>query len=362
MRIVNISQLDEPARVRALSAVAQEIKKGALVAFPTDTVYGLLADATNPHAVDKLIACKARPPGKPISIFVRSFDMLKQYVEISETMLARVSRILPGPYTVILPSKHRVDVRLESERKTLGVRMISYDPVNELLAQLDVPVTATSANQSTRPPHYSVPSLLGSLPAASKEMIDIVVDGGMLPYNLPSTVVDYTGDDVVVIRPGDRGQLVNVGHYETHSEHETVRLANEVAKRYESMTSRPLAYLLRGDLGSGKTVVSKALASAYGIESVVSPTYVVYYEYEIPGRDQKTYFVHADLYNIQEDAEFEHLGMAQYLKPHNVLCIEWSEKLGSFFPLIRQNAIIVYIDIQHVDENTRIIDIYTPAK
>lgn len=361
MRIVNITQLDSGARCRALSEVADAIKKGALVAFPTDTVYGLLADATNSRAIDKLIACKTRPPGKPISIFVRSLDMFQKQVRTSEAVLLRISRILPGPYTVILPSNHQVDVRLESERKTLGVRMTSYEPLNELLDNLDVPVTATSANQSTRPPHYSVSSLLRALPSAAKESIDIVVDGGMLPYNLPSTVVDYSGDDVVVIRPGDRGQLVAAGHYVTHSSEETVKVAQDVAARYLSTQSRPLVYLLRGDLGSGKTVISKAIAGVYNVESVVSPTYVVYYEYEIPNHDPKAFFVHADLYNIQEDAEFEHLGMAQYLKPHNVLCIEWSEKLGSFFPLIRQSATIVYIDIQHVDENTRVIDVFTPA-
>ena len=83
------------------------LKSGGLVVFPSDTVYGLLCDATNEIAVKKLIQFKDRPAGKPVSVFC-NFDLINQLVTISNQQLAVLKQILPGPFTIILPSKHKV--------------------------------------------------------------------------------------------------------------------------------------------------------------------------------------------------------------------------------------------------------------
>ena len=122
---------------------------------------------------------------------------------------------------------------------------------------------------------------------------------------------------------------------------------------YIVQTGEPATVLLYGDLGAGKTVFVKGIASAFGIADIVSPTYVVLYEYEIKGQKLKSKnkkekgtnvkndelqitckrnvntFVHADLYNVQDEEEFEHIGLSEYLAGHNVVCIEWGEKIKS---------------------------------
>ncbi|MCX6730473.1 MAG: Sua5/YciO/YrdC/YwlC family protein, partial [Candidatus Roizmanbacteria bacterium] len=94
------------------------LQSGGLLVAPSDTVYGLVCDATNEEAVKKLIAVKNRPWGKPISVFTDGFEMMSSLVELGSHK-ALLQTLLPGPFTIILPSKHKVCSLLESERKTL---------------------------------------------------------------------------------------------------------------------------------------------------------------------------------------------------------------------------------------------------
>ena len=118
------------------SAVQQTVsilRAGGLVVAPTDTVYGLLVDATNERAVEKLIQFKSRPPGKAISIFVENLHMMDKYVTISPAQRSLLEILLPGPYTIILESKHKTSKLLESEIGTLGVRVPNYDFITDLV-------------------------------------------------------------------------------------------------------------------------------------------------------------------------------------------------------------------------------------
>ncbi|MEK7109678.1 MAG: L-threonylcarbamoyladenylate synthase, partial [Patescibacteria group bacterium] len=237
------------------------LKNGGLVIFPSDTVYGLLCDATNEQAVKKLIAFKNRPAGKPISVFC-NFDSVDQLVKINSQQLTTLKQILPGPFTLILPSKHNVNRLLESEVGTLGVRIPMYQLINRLIQELGKPVTATSANLAGRSPHYSIESLLNTLTEEQKNLIDLIVDAGTLPRNKPSTVVDLSQSDVRILRQGDINFSNKSKTFLSKTSEETKNIAKKILKNVEtrhasSLRSKPLIFIIEGEMGVGKTVFVK---------------------------------------------------------------------------------------------------------
>ena len=98
-------------------------------------------------------------------------------------------------------------------------------------------------------------------------------------------------------------------------------------------------------MGVGKTVFVKGIGEKLGINNIISPTYVIYYEYKN--------FYHFDLYQIEDREEFEHLGINKFLIPGNILCFEWGEKTGDIIELLKDKGNIVYINMKYVSENER---------
>lgn len=331
------------------------LKEGGLIVAPSDTVYGLVCDATNEVAVKKLIAVKNRPIGKPISVFVDGPAMIEDLVE-TKSHAALLSQLLPGPFTVILPSKQKVCSLLESERKTLGVRYTSFPWIRELVHTYGKPLTATSANVSGRPPHYEATGFMEELPEARKHLIDYVVDFGKLPHNKPSTIIDLTGSSLQLLRKGEimpRSESV----FTSRSAADTKKTAEFLMQKYEkTMGGKPLVFIVDGEMGAGKTVFAQGMGVYLGSEPIVSPTYVIYYEYAVKKNDIKT-FLHADLYNIEEAEEFSHLGLEEYLKPNTVLCIEWGNRVGPLFEKIKASSKLIYIKIEYIDETNRTISV-----
>jgi len=149
-----------------LEETVSQLRKGGLVVFPSDTVYGLLVDATNEKAVQKLLKFKNRPAGKPISVFT-TWNQLPHLAKVDKLRQKKLHELFPGPYTIILSSKHKTSLLLESEEKTLGVRIPNSRLIDELTTRYRKPITATSANLSGNSPHYSVSSLFNSLETES---------------------------------------------------------------------------------------------------------------------------------------------------------------------------------------------------
>lgn len=326
--------------------------------FPSDTVYGLLADANNPQAVQKLIAFKERPKGKPISVFVSGFDMIGQVVALTRADLKRLQQILPGPFTVVLPSKHSVSSQLESEKGTLGVRLPSYGPVNTLVERFAGPVTATSANRSGHPPVHSIKALMNQLNDEQKAMIDLVVDIGELPRNKPSTVVDMTSDGLTVLREGDM-KFSSTKIYKSASPDETAHIGRRVIQGIlnDPTHDQSVVLILQGDLGAGKTQFMKGVAEYLKVQDrIISPTFVVYYEYPLK-ESAFGNLVHIDLYNVKDAEEFTNLGIEKYLEHPNILGIEWGEKSGEIIENLQKKATLIYICIKYVDETTREIEV-----
>ena len=324
------------------------LKSNGLVIFPSDTVYGLLCDATNEQAVKKLIKFKNRPPGKAISVFC-NFELFNKLVKINKQQQKIIKEILPGPFTVILLSKHQVSKSLESEKGSLGIRIPAFQLINRLIEEFGKPLTATSANLAGRSAHYSINTLLNEIPDKKKDLIDLIVDAGNLPRNKPSTVVDLTQSDVKILRQGDvdfsRSKI-----FLSKSSEETKNIAsrvisNEVRNLAKRKSHKPLIFIIEGELGVGKTVFVKGLGESLGIKNIISPTFVIYYEY---GN-----FYHFDLYRIEEKEEFKHLGIEKLLIPGNILCFEWGEKAGEIFDLLKSKGEIIYIKMKYINERER---------
>lgn len=333
----------------------ETLKKGGLVIAPSDTIYGLLADASNEAAVKKLIAFKNRPLGKSISIFVSDLNMAQKYVEMDDRQIKMLKKLLPGPFTIVLPSRHKVSFLLESEKGTLGIRLPDNDFINYLIAAFGAPTTATSANLAGRSPHYSVESLLNDLPQSKKEMIDLIIDGGKLPRNKPSTVIDLTTSQLKFIRQGDIS-LNNLDSFVTNSPSQTMKTAQFIFKKIKKI-DKPLIFILKGELGSGKTVFVKGIGGFLGIKNIISPTFTISYEYHIENNVIFNTLYHYDLYNIEDPEELKHIGLDEALSPGNIVCVEWGDKAGDVLDRLKQKGYLIYIEIKYLGSKDRQIQL-----
>lgn len=146
----------------------------------------------------------------------------------------------------------------------------------------------------------------------------------------------------------------------SHSERETRTVAQELIEKYVSLAEeKPLVILLYGDLGAGKTIFMKEIGRSLGIDQVVSPAFVVYYEYPLE-KDGLKYLYHFDLYRITEPDEFDHLGIEDILKPGNIIAIEWSEKSEPIQRMLHERGNIVEVYIKHEKGDTRNITVIEP--
>lgn len=333
------------------------LKQGGLVIFPSDTVYGLLVDARNDTAVRKLVKFKNRPIGKAISVFVGDREMLAEYVKISHEQDTLMDQLLPGPFTVILPSLGKTSPLLESEKQTLGVRLPSYEPVISLTNLYGTPITATSANLGGRSPHYSIESLLADLPQYKQELIDLIIDAGKLPKNKPSTIVDLTADQVKILRKGD---IISTDNrtFTTESPIQTKKIAGYLFDTYlKEESTKPTVLLITGDLGAGKTIFVKGIGQKLGVSNIISPTYVIYYEYDVDKKSKYNKFYHFDLYQIEDREEFKFLGIEKILEKNNIICIEWGDRAGEIIELLKDRARIITVDIKYLDLRKREISV-----
>ncbi|HEX9817471.1 MAG TPA: L-threonylcarbamoyladenylate synthase, partial [Patescibacteria group bacterium] len=248
------------------------LRGGGLVIYPTETVYGVGVEATNPEAVKKLLKYKSRREGKPLSIAVSNQAMAEQYVQLNEQARALYRQFLPGPYTIISQGLGRVTVGVESEFGTLGVRIPDYPLITELVQKLGKPITATSANASGKKRPYSLADLFDHLSAKQKSLIDLVIDVGELPKNEPSVVIDTTLSTPLTMR-GSFTQADRV--FITHSDQETRQLAGKLMLKYwDRAQNQGLLIALNGELGAGKTVFTQGVGQFLQVaEPVSSPTY-----------------------------------------------------------------------------------------
>lgn len=177
---------------------AQIIKNGGLVAFPTETVYGLGADALNADAVASVYEAKGRPSDNPLILHVSSVEMAENAVEMNERARLLIEAFWPGPLSLVLPAKDIVPLRTRGGLSTAAVRMPDAAPALALIEMSGLPIAAPSANISGRPS----PTDARTVRSDMGDRVPLVIDGGDTRFGVESTVVDMTGEHAVLLRPG----------------------------------------------------------------------------------------------------------------------------------------------------------------
>ena len=188
---------EEPSE--ALDVAADILKKGGLVAFPTETVYGLGGDALNTEASKKIYAAKGRPSDNPLIVHIaKEADLKRLAREIPDAAYRLADVFWPGPLTMIFQKQPAVPDSTTGGLDTVAVRMPSHPVAYELIRRSGILIAAPSANASGRPS----PTLAAHVREDLDGRIDMILDGGDCRYGIESTIVDMTGEVPVVLRPG----------------------------------------------------------------------------------------------------------------------------------------------------------------
>ena len=174
------------------------LKDGGLVAFPTETVYGLGGDALNPLAASKIYGAKGRPSDNPLIVHIACIDSLYDIAEVTEDGLKLAKAFWPGPLTLVFKKKEIVPPQTTGGLDTVAVRMPCHAVARELIKRSGVYIAAPSANLSGRPSPTQAKHVIEDLDGR----IDIIIDGGSPDIGIESTIVDASGSKAVILRPG----------------------------------------------------------------------------------------------------------------------------------------------------------------
>jgi L-threonylcarbamoyladenylate synthase len=186
----------DPAPLRD---AASALRAGGLVAFPTETFYGLGAAALQSAAVRRVFAVKGRAESKPLLVLIDSVAMIEKVASsIPPAARPLIARHWPGPLTLVVPARDTIPGALTAGTGTIGVRLPAHPVARALVAALGAPVTAPSANPSGAPP----PTTAAEVLAHFDGIIEMIVDGGPTSGGEPSTIVDVTVDPPRILRQG----------------------------------------------------------------------------------------------------------------------------------------------------------------
>ena len=175
------------------------LRKGGLVAFPTETVYGLGADGLNASACKKIYEAKGRPSDNPLILHIGNISQLKDIVcDIPECAVKIIDRFWPGPVTLVFRKKPIVPDSVSGGLNTVAVRFPSNPVARAIINAAKTPVAAPSANTSGKPSPTRAKHVLHDMDGK----IDMIIDGGSCEVGLESTIVDVTGKKPVILRPG----------------------------------------------------------------------------------------------------------------------------------------------------------------
>jgi L-threonylcarbamoyladenylate synthase len=195
--VIKVNSSGDPKR--AISEAGQILLSGGLVAYPTESFYGLAADATNETAIKRLFLAKKRPPGSPVLILIPTVEVLDKYVHhIPPIAPQLIKKFWPGGLTLVFEAGPNISPLLTSGTGKIGIRLSSNRVATALTRAIGVPISGTSANLSGEPPcrnAYEVRRSLG-------DGVDLILDGGKTKGEIGSTVLDVTADPPRILRQG----------------------------------------------------------------------------------------------------------------------------------------------------------------
>ncbi|MEN6475942.1 MAG: L-threonylcarbamoyladenylate synthase [Syntrophaceae bacterium] len=180
---------------RAVKRAAEILKEGGIIVYPTDTVYGIGCSLSNKKGIDAINAIKGKH--KPRSIMLADLKDISTYAQVDNNAFRLVRQLLPGPYTIILPATKLVPRLMQSNRKTIGIRIPKHWFCQDLVSELGEPVITTSVPMGQDKLHIDPLEIESDL----GHVVDAVIDCGILP-DIPSTVLSLDGGVVEIIRQG----------------------------------------------------------------------------------------------------------------------------------------------------------------
>lgn len=180
-----------------LDAAAEILKKCGVIAFPTETVYGLGVIYDNKEAYDKLVQVKRRPPEKPFTMMLADIDEVEKYAKLNKVSRALVKAFMPGQFTLLAEAQPGLPKWCVSETGTVGIRIADYNLIRDLIRKTGKPLLVPSANKSGEAPATTSAEVNATLGSE----LDAIIEGASVS-NTPSTIVLVQGEEIHVIRAG----------------------------------------------------------------------------------------------------------------------------------------------------------------
>lgn len=199
MKIISVD-LNQDFNEAVLTALAV-LKSGGVIIYPTDTIYGLGANACDPRAIELVFKIKSRSLAKPLPIIVRSLLWAKELAFIHPKLEKVLTQIWPGPTTVILPKKQILPQIVTANQSTVGIRVPNHIFTEKLLAKFGYPLTATSANLSGEEGTGDINRIINEFKNRLWKP-DLIIDAGTLPESQPSTILDLSTLQPKILRVG----------------------------------------------------------------------------------------------------------------------------------------------------------------
>ncbi len=189
---------DAKADAQSIFEAAKLIQQGGLVAFPTETVYGLGANAFSPQAVNKIFAAKQRPAWDPVIAHTYSLEALKQLISTPPAFFSKLEQFIPGPLTILLDQKDAISQLVTASAGKISLRVPANSIAQQFIQAAGLPIAAPSANLFSRPSPTTAAHVLEDL----EGKIDGIIDAGPTEVGVESTVLDLTTNPPTILRPG----------------------------------------------------------------------------------------------------------------------------------------------------------------
>jgi len=174
------------------------IKKGGTVAFPTETVYGIGANAYDANSAKKIFIAKGRPSDNPLIVHIDSIKNLKNVAYTPKKIMNKLNKVWPGPLTIILKKKKAIPMEVSANLETIAVRVPAHPIALDLIKYSNCPIAAPSANSSGKPSPVKVESVINDLYGK----VDLIIDGGDAFFGVESTILNFLTNPPEILRPG----------------------------------------------------------------------------------------------------------------------------------------------------------------
>lgn len=258
-----------------LEKISQTFRRGGLVVFPTETVYGLGANGLDPTACKNIYLAKGRPSDNPLILHIADKGQLKDLVsEIPESAKKCMGAFWPGPLTIIFRKSEKVPLEATGGLDTVAVRMPSHPIAHMILKDAGLPIAAPSANLSGRPSPTMTKHVLEDLSGK----VDIIVDGGHTVVGIESTVLDVTVEPPMILRPGKvtleqlQTVIADVSIDQTVIATDEKTIPKSPGQKYKHYAPKAQAYLFAGNLTNVVKEVNKRVQESCGKKTAVLGT------------------------------------------------------------------------------------------